>query len=800
MEGAYKSFRLPESTLHYPASREFRTEHVKIELDVDFKGKKISGSCSLTVSPIAEELRTVKLDARSMTITGVTLGDSDLKFEHNGEVLAVHLPSPVTSRTTIKVDYWAIPSEGVYFTGPDVEHPEKEVQAWTHNESEFARYWFPCFDHPNERSSSEIVVRVPRGFRVVSNGRLVSMTEDGESSTFHWLEETPHPTYLTSFVAGRLGEITDEVDGIKLGYYFPESKRADALRYFGETPAMMEAFKALTGMKYPYPKYSQTVVEDFIYGGMENFNATTLAMNYFPEADSEEDFSTSYGAPQTNAVNLVAHELAHQWFGDYVTCVDWSHAWLNEGFATYFQGLYLEKTRGVDAFRWDLWARAEEYFEEDEKRYRRPIVDREYVYHDDVFDHTTYQKGEWMLHELRYLIGDRAFFAGITEHLRSNALGNVDTHDLRKAMEKTSGVSLEEFFEQAFFSPGFPELEVAYDWDEGSKVATVTMKQVQKLEMGTPRFKLPLEVVFYVGGKRASTRVWLRTEEQSFSFGLASRPNIVEVDPQRWILKKVAFKKGIDLLVAQLRGSEDASSREDAAGSIGAVKADSAIPALIEAATKEQFWAVRSASIRALGVIGSESALVALLGLGLPQHRRVRRAVAEALGHFTADKAKETLSGLLKGDPSPYVRCEAALSLSKVWKDGALPILKEAMKVHTTNLVLSEACLHAIGGVEGREASETILENLRYGKPTRARIGALKGIKSRGVALQEEVKVLKEVLLRDKEFRVRQYLSSEVMPALADRRFLGALKESSEGDKDPRIRRTSLEAYYQILN
>ena len=404
MAEAHRSFRLPESKTHYAPPLEFHTAHTKVELAVDFAKKRISGSCTLEVEPVRDGLRSARLDACGLEVSRVSVDGIEVHYEYDGATLEVPL-SPKEGRRSIRVEYAASPKVGIYFSGPDEEHPEKEVQAWTHTETEESRYWFPCHDHPGDKSSSELVLTVPKDFRVISNGKLLSSKVEGDRATFHWLEETPHSCYLTSFVAAKLGVITQEARGVPLNYNFPESKREDALRYFGETPRMLEIFEDLTGVKYPYLKYDQSAVQDFVAGGEENLNATTLADNYFPDAASEEDFSVSYANVAQRPVDLVSHELAHQWFGDYVTCADWAHAWLNEGFASYFQEIYLEKTRGVDEMIWHLDHRTQDYFEEDEKEYRRPIVEREYVWPDDLFDSHLYPKGASRLHELRYLVG-----------------------------------------------------------------------------------------------------------------------------------------------------------------------------------------------------------------------------------------------------------------------------------------------------------------------------------------------------------------------------------------------------------
>jgi aminopeptidase N len=796
--GAYRSFHLPESTTHYTPEKDFHTQHVKIELSLDFSKRSIAGSCTLTIFPVRPGLGRVVLDACGMEIHEVSIDGSKCEFGYDQEKLTIIPPGPLSGSHAVKVTYSSTPSEGIYFIEPDREHPEKEVQVWTHSEAEFARCWFPCYDNPNDKFTSEILLTVPKGFRVISNGRLVSEQENGDTVTFHWREELPHPSYLTSFVAGRFGEIKQESQGVQLQYYFPESKRADVLRYFGETPRMIKVFNEITGIRYPYPKYAQTTVEDFIFGGMENFNATTLTMLYYPDANSEEDFQPSYSTTNRNPTNLVAHELAHQWFGDLVTCLDWSHAWLNEGFADYMQAMYIERTRGVDQFRWDMGVKADSLFEEDAEEFRRPTVEKDFVYADDLFGMAIYAKGAWMLHELRYVLGDGAFFEGVSAHLKAHSFSNADTHDFRRSMETVSGRSLEEFFEQAFLKAGFPEFDVEYSWDESSKTASLRIRQTQKLEMQTPVFKLPCDIVMYVDGARVKKTVMLDSDDQTFSFGLASKPTIVEFDPEHWLLKKVRFRKNVELLVNQLEGSADASSRAEAARDLGEIKANIAVGALSRAAKKAQFWDVNASALRALGEIGTTEALSALAKVGMPADRRVRRALAEALGNFKDEGTRSLLITLLQKDQSPYVRCEAALSLAKAWPEGAFQHLTDAMKVHTTNETLAEACLDAMGKLKNAGIAVVISENVAYGKPLRVRIGALKAIKVRGRVLDDELSMVKETLLKDKEFRVREYVVSKLIPSLGDKRFLDTLKEASRTDRDPRVRRKALEVFHSL--
>jgi len=798
-ERRYRSFYLPESRPHFARSRAFHTEHLKLEIEVDLERKRLEGRASLRIVPL-RSLQRIDLDARAMHISMVTLDGRDCKYEYDNEKL-VAVPDPPLSRGEheVVVSYSALPTQGVYFIQPDEAYPDKEVQAWTQSEAEFASYWFPCYDSPNDKSTSEMLITVSEGFLAISNGRLLSVSKNRDKVTYHWKEETPHSSYLNSFVVGKFGVKKEEVDGITLEYYFPEGKRNDVTRYFGETAKMMKVFGELTGIKYPYAKYAQTTVEDFIYGGMENISATTLATTYYPDERSEEDFQVSYSREGQNAVNLVAHELAHQWFGDLVTCADWTHAWLNEGFASYFQCLYLEKERGIDFLRWDMSLKAELYFDEDKTSYRRPIVDRNYIYPDDLFDSATYEKGAWMIHQLRYILGDDFFFKGVQEYLRQFSRENAETNDLRKALEKVSGESLEEYFEEFFFKAGYPEFEVEYSWDEVGSTANLTVKQRQLTDEQTPIFRLPCDIVFYTRKGRTKRRVLLSSAEEKLTFELGSKPRIVEFDPEEWILKKVKFGKSFELLANQLRESIDASSRARAAADLGSTKNNAVLAPLKEAALTDPSWIVRARALEALGEVGTEEALTSILSLGIPENRRVRRALARALANFKDRGGYKLLAELLLADESPYVQCEAAISLAKAQADGALQLLKKAMKINSPNFTLTEACLDAAGYIKEEEVRTLIMENLRYGAPSRARTGAMKGIINRGFAYEDEVATLKEILLRDKEFRVRYYVADQVAPRLAERRMLEELKRASVSDRDTRVRKRALEVYYELL-
>jgi len=801
-------FHIPGASRHLPPDKEFHAEHITIQLKVDLEKKQISGSCRTKLVPLREGIAALHLDAREMRVTGVTLDGVRVPFEHDGNVLTVSPPGPLaTAPHELRVDYSAEPRHGVYFVSPDEKFPDKPVQAWSQGEPEFSRYWFPCHDHLNDKATSEMLVTVPGGYLAISNGRLVSKEDKGGWVTFHWKEDVPHSAYLNSFVVGKFGVIEDQAEGVPLQYYFPESRRGDALRLFGLTPDMLRVFESLTRVKYPYEKYAQVAVHDFLIGGMENVSVTTLTDTRFPDERSEEDYAARYSRPDRNHIELVAHELAHMWFGNLVTAKHWSHLWLNEGFATYFQALYTREKFGEDEFRHDMHSKAETYFEEDDSMYRRAIVDDVYVYSDDVFDSYAYEKAAWMIHQLRYILGDDLFFDATSEYLKRYAASNADTHDYMKVMEEKSGFSLQGYFEQAFFKAGHPEFEVNYLWDEGTHTAEVAVKQNQQVDELTPVFSLPCDIAFYItgavggakNGGRHVRRVRLGSKEEKFHFELPWKPTIVEFDPEERLLKKVKFEKPVSMLLSQLEASVDASSRRRAAEALGSL---SGAPEVVEALAKavrrdDQHFSVRSEAARSLGRIGTKDALETLIGLSGLTNRRVRRAVVAALGEFKDPRVAKPLLAALRGDESPYVQCQAAVSYGKARLPDAFEVITSAVGTPSPEDAVTEACMEALGYVKDSRTRQFLRKHLPYGRPTRVRVGALKGLIRLGWLEEEDVATFKEFLLEDKEFTIRTQVL-EAVSELLDKRLLAAVREASEKDVDPRARRRAREVALRL--
>ena len=399
-----RSFILPGQPTRYGRGHSFLITHLRLEIDPDFDRKSISGKALFKITAAGSPISKVEFDAVDMDFSSIRIDGREASFETKLQSVEVSLGEDVSSGDTVHVelDYSVTPKRGLYFRGPNEKFPERFTHLFTQGQPEDSKFWFPCYDYPNMRFTTEILVRAPARMTAISNGRLVSVKDEGEKNLWEFSQEIPFPSYLVSVVVGEFERVALAYQGISVEYYVPADRRKDVARSFEKTPKMLDYFTSITGQKYPYPKYSQVVVSDFMFGGMENITACTLTETTLHDERGHLDFQSD---------NLVSHELAHQWVGDYLTCKDWSHAWLNEGFATYFNALFREHDEGVDDFQYTMQADYEKHAEEVNERYQRQIVEKRYWHPDELFDTHTYEKGAWVLNGLRGLLGDELSFS-----------------------------------------------------------------------------------------------------------------------------------------------------------------------------------------------------------------------------------------------------------------------------------------------------------------------------------------------------------------------------------------------------
>ncbi len=662
--------------------------HTRLELSFDLERRAILGTATHAVTPILDGVKRLVLDCCELTVHKVTDGKGRaLAFDHDGSRLTIHFPKPLGkgSRAEVAIAYSGTPRSGLYFTGPTEAYPRTAVQVWSQGQDEDSRYWFPCFDYPNERATSETLVTVPESWTVVGNGRLVAVKHDRakRTRTFHHREATPHVSYLLSIACGEFAKVEDRWRGVPVQYFVKPSEEAKARRTFGLTPDMLEHFSRTFGVDYPYEKYSQVVVEDFIFGGMENISATTLIDRCLMDERAALDYE-----PQ----DLVSHELAHQWFGDLVTCKDWSHAWLNEGFATYSEVVYREHWRGGDDAHQHRLAQMQAYFDRDRAE-RRPIVTKAYTQPIELFDAHIYEKGALVLHMLRELLGDGVFWSCVKEYLTEFRGRTVQTEDLIGVITRVTGRNLEWFFDQWVYGAGFPELEVAFAWDEEGKVATLTVDQKQKVEGATGLFRLPVKVLFH-GRKPVVNPIEVKEAHQVFTFRLDGKPDFVAFDPGCHLLKRLTFKQPVEMLKARLVKDPDWFGRVEAAQMLCKDGSRSALEAVGKALQRDAFWGARVEMAAALGENGSLVAHDQLLAAVKTQDPKVRRAVSRALGRFQDRAASSALAKLAKDDLSYFVEGEANLALGATKQEGAFDILRESLRKEShLDTIRANACM-----------------------------------------------------------------------------------------------------------
>jgi aminopeptidase N len=717
---ADRDFSLPGDTAHYPPDRPVDVRHVALDLTVNFKRKNLHGTCTTTFGVLFEEIREVTLRATELQIASIQFSSKrrpqeiDLNWDYDGEYLRIALDRPLRFGNEFKltIAYQTTPRIGMNFVGPTDGDPQHAIQAHTQGQPEFAHYWFPCHDSPNDRFTFACAARVPANMFAVSNGRLEKIEDHPESDerTFYYYESVPFPAYITTLAVGEFTEQRDDFGETPVLYYARPGLEHEARLMMGDTPAMMAYYSERFGVRYPYEKYAQVILESFT-GAMENTSATSHSWLLMPN----DRF-----LPDWDYKSVVAHELVHQWFGDLMTCRDWSHAWLNESFATYFEETWkqADPTAGELEFRLGMRYNQRNYLSED-AIYRRSIVYNVYSRDgQELFDRHLYEKGSCVLHMLRGLLGEKSFWRGIQHYARTNRGREVITADLERALEESTGKSLGRFFDQWVYHGGHPDFEVDYSWDNDQKLASVTVKQVQKITELTPLFTTPVEIAFTLAGKSKhetkSFTVTVSQPSETFVFPLDRRPELVRFDPYGWILKSLKFDRPVSMLRWQLANDNDPIGRIDAAELLAEKDDAATMQALVTAMTSDSEYAVRVAAARALGQIANATALDALLSaVTTEQHSKARRAIVEALGSFQAPKraaeaervAAKLRDILTKGDPSYMVEYEAAISLGRTRTNGAFATLKESVNRSSWLYIVAAGVLQGIGELGSDEAA-----------------------------------------------------------------------------------------------
>lgn len=708
----YRAFQPQPVEPKFPRDRGFQVTHTRLEVRIDERAGTVVGRAALSVRAIVPTRR-LELDASDMRIQKVRSGGRDVRFEHVEPRLSIDLGRQVKEGAEAKVEirYEAHPQKGLYFIRPDRHYPKKPVQVWSQGESEDNHHWFPGYDYPNNKATSEAFFTVRDPLVAFSNGHLVGRVKSGPGwTTYHWKQDVAQPNYLIAVVVGAFDEVREDWEGIPLHYFVPKGQKAWAKETFKHTRDILSFFSKATGYQYPYPKYAQAVIADFMWGGMENTSMTTVNERFLILPEHRDDADPD---------GLVAHEAAHQWFGDLVTTKSWDHIWLNEGFATYFDALFHESFYGKDLFQLEMLDNAEAYFAEDRDHYRRPIVTREFAENEDLFDRHTYQKGSLVLHMLRHELGDALWWKSIRHYVKKFEWRNVETADFKIAIEEATGRNLDWFFEQWIFRAGHPALEVTWDYDDTHHLVKVNVKQTQKVVGDTPLFRFPLSVWSWSGPKdRREHVVQVTKAQETFFLPAAKRPVCVQLDPDGILLKRLSFEKGAKEWAFQLQHAPSAIARIEACRALGKKASDPlATEALSKALRSDGFWGVRRAAAGALGDQMTGAARDALASHLSDSHPKVRRGVARALGNFRADPAAvKSLHRLLSSEKrSDYVVAAALYGLAQTRAASAFPTLARHLSRGSHNEIVRTSALAALVELRDAKAIPILVERTKYG-------------------------------------------------------------------------------------
>ncbi len=730
----------------YIPDRNYDTRNITLNLRFDWDKEQAIGTATITFAPLANGVRAVEFDAANMTFNSVKLAaGAPLQFTADvpREKLRVTLDRAynLSDVVTIVVDYNTngVNKElgiggfgrGLTFIKPRPDDPKRPRQIWSQGETEYNHLWFPCYDHPNDFTTTEMIATVEKPLMVISNGKLLETKDNPDNTrTFHWKMETPHATYLTSIVVGEYVAIEGSYQGIPvISYVYPnevEEGRVTTARL----PEMVKFFSEKTGVKYPYAKYAQTMTRDF-GGGMENITATTQTDNMIHDARFELD-QTSDG--------LQSHELAHQWFGDYVTARSWSDIWLNESFATYFQAMWDEHRLGRDDFLYlDVKGNQDAYYGAWGRGQRRPIVTHNFDNPDAVFDTYAYPRGGAVLHMLRNVLGDENWWRAINHYLRKHANQPVSTEQFRIAIEEATGQPMDWFFDQWLYKMGHPVFRVTQAYDPAAKALKLTVRQEQKPDPDAayPQvtfFQTPLDIELGAGDKTSVVRVQLEPkEEQTFTIPFDVQPQLVNFDYNGTLIKELKFEKSTDELLYQVARDADMLGRLWALGQLSARMKDTATAegdkqriatAFATALTGDSFWGLRQEAATALNSAPGDAARKALLVAVKDKDSRVRaRAITALAASRDAALAPVYLQAL--NDQSYGVIRAAATALGQTKNQQAYDALTKLFETPSWRDSIRVSAMTGLAELGDRRSLEMGLRYASKGNPASLRAGAV---------------------------------------------------------------------------
>ncbi len=647
--------------------RTFDLLHTKLTLSFDWDKQHVLGLAELSLKPYFYPSDVLELDAVGFDIHGVFIAPSKhpLAYDYDGTKLVITLNKiyNATEEIDLIIDYTAKPNEtpaggsaaitsekGLFFINPLGDEEGKPQQIWTQGETENNSRWFPTIDKPNERTTQEIILTVQDRFKTLSNGLLISSNVNGDGTrTDYWKMDQPHAPYLFMLAIGEFAKVDDQWEDIPLSYYVDPEYEEHAQKIFDNTPEMLAFFSEYTGVRYPWSKYAQVIAKDYVSGAMEN--TTAVIFGDFIQRTSREliDNDNDY---------IVAHEMFHHWFGDYVTCESWANLTLNEGFANYSEYLWEEHKRGSDALEYKRLNELRGYLSSAQNSGTHDLIDFEYADKEDMFDAHSYNKGGLVMHMLRNYVGDAAFRAALKYYLTENAYTDVEAHELRLAFEDITGEDLNWFFNQWFFDKGHPDLEIVHGYTDGEYSLQVFQKQ--DAEFNAPVFILPVAVDIYTSNGVKREKIWVDQRTQTFTFDVAEKPLLVNFDADNIILGVKKEDLSNEELIYQYYNAPNYADRYH---SLAALRGEPDAKQLYKDALEDPHFALRRVALMEVNILNDKNMVEKVKDLALNDpHSAVRTFAIKALSELE-DKSMVKFANKILQKEQAYPPYAAALSL-----------------------------------------------------------------------------------------------------------------------------------------
>lgn len=701
---------------HYTRSHDYDLVHERIEVSAfDWDSLGFIGHVSVTLRALRPAFDSVVLDAgsllaiRAIRASGRTPGALPLRFDHLGDTLVVHLPKAVDFGDTVRfdIDYTGrvVNGRGLTFINRDTLKPARPRQIWSQGEDDNNHDWFPTYDFPNDKMTWELVATVPEGFTAISNGALAGARANrGGTRTFTWRQDRPSATYLVSLIVAPLVKLGDHWRQVPVDYYVYRADSALARPLFRVTPDMIDVYSRLTGIDYPWAKYSQTTVADF-FGGMENVSATTL-VDWLPDARAYAD------RPWYRYI-LIPHELAHQWFGDYVTTANWANMWLNEGFAEFMPGQYWNVKLGRAA--------AEDYYLDEYRQFLRIDQERRMPLA-SLGSNNIYPKGALVLEMLRKYLGDGPFWAAVHRYLQDHAYDVATSDDLRQAFLEATGENLDWFWAQWVYGAGYPEFLVSAVWDSAGQAVTVEVKQEQRDTLSADStglryqvaevFRMPVTIrVGTPAGDRVVRASLTERDQRIVVSDVAAPPTMVVFDDGNRVLKRLTFDQPTAWLATQLSRDSDLWDRSWVIEQLAGRKDDLvARNTLLQAASGSDYYLTRVQAIGALAGFQAYEVSAALVAALRDSSSQVRAAAATTL--LSQTPTPEALAAVRRAwedDTSYAVRAAALGTLAHLDPSNAQSLLRQALVTPSYQDAIADAAL--VGVVQSGDT--TLLDDVK---------------------------------------------------------------------------------------